>query len=68
MTFIRFSHAIMAAALEVPLAFGGFASNVQAETVVRVIPDADVKNLDPILTTAYISRNHGYMIYDMLFD
>ena len=23
--------------------------------------------LDPIWTTAYMSRNHGYMIYDTLF-
>ncbi|GIX48622.1 MAG: ABC transporter substrate-binding protein [Candidatus Tectimicrobiota bacterium] len=33
----------------------------------RVIPHADLKNLDPIWTTAYITRNHGYMIYDTLF-
>lgn len=38
-----------------------------AETVLRVVPHADVKILDPIWTTAYISRNHGYMIYDTLF-
>ncbi len=38
-----------------------------SETVLRVIPHADLKNLDPIWTTAYISRNHGYMIYDTLF-
>ena len=43
------------------------AQNVSAETVLRVIPHADLKNLDPIWTTAYISRNHGYMIYDTLF-
>jgi hypothetical protein len=47
MTFIRLPHALMAAALEVPLAFGGFASNAQAETVLRVIPHADLKNFDP---------------------
>lgn len=40
---------------------------VRAEKVLRVIPHADLKNLDPIWTTAYISRNHGYMIYDTLF-
>ena len=31
------------------------------ESVLRVIPHADLKNLDPIWTTAYISRNHGYL-------
>ncbi len=39
----------------------------QAQTVLRVIPHADLKNLDPIWTTAYITRNHGYMIYDTLY-
>jgi peptide/nickel transport system substrate-binding protein len=33
----------------------------------RVMPHADLKVVDPIWTTAYISRNHGYMIYDTLF-
>jgi hypothetical protein len=27
----------------------------------------DLKVLDPFWTTAYIARNHGYMIYDVLF-
>jgi peptide/nickel transport system substrate-binding protein len=33
----------------------------------RVMPHADLKSVDPIWTTAYISRNHGYMVYDTLF-
>jgi peptide/nickel transport system substrate-binding protein len=37
-----------------------------AETVLRVVPHSDLKILDPIWTTAYISRNHGYLIYDTL--
>ena len=40
---------------------------VQAETLLKVIPHADLKNVDPIWTTAYITRNHGYMVYDTLF-
>ena len=55
-----------AAAVIVPMTFGVVA-NASAETVLRVIPHADLKNLDPIWTTAYISRNHGYLIYDTLF-
>ena len=39
----------------------------EAESVLRVVAHADLKNLDPIWTTAYISRNHGYMVYDTLF-
>ena len=33
----------------------------------KFVPHADLKILDPIWTTAYITRNHGYMIYDTLF-
>ena len=37
-----------------------------AEKVLRVAAHASLKNLDPIWTTAYITRNHGYMVYDTL--
>jgi len=33
----------------------------------RVVPHSNLTILDPIWTTAYITRNHGYMIYDTLF-
>ncbi|MDJ0823288.1 MAG: ABC transporter substrate-binding protein [Paracoccaceae bacterium] len=67
MTQLRFGRQLMAAAIAIPLAFGAMAKEAVAETVLNVIPHADLKNLDPIWTTAYISRNHGYMIYDTLF-
>jgi peptide/nickel transport system substrate-binding protein len=35
--------------------------------VLKFIPQADLRILDPIATTAYITRNHGYMVYDTLF-
>src|SRR5438477_2982094 len=38
-----------------------------AETTLRVVLHSDLKIVDPIWTTAYIVRNHGYMIYDTLF-
>jgi ABC-type transport system substrate-binding protein len=31
------------------------------------VAEADLKVLDPIWTTAYITRNHGYLVYDTLF-
>jgi peptide/nickel transport system substrate-binding protein len=37
-----------------------------AQTTLRVVMHSDLKILDPIWTTAYIVRNHGYMIYDVL--
>ncbi|MBI1943603.1 MAG: ABC transporter substrate-binding protein [Betaproteobacteria bacterium] len=45
-------------------AFG--AANAQ-DKVLRVVPHSNLSILDPIWTTAYMSRNHGYMIYDTLF-
>src|SRR5204863_36579 len=33
----------------------------------RFIAEADLKILDPFWTTAYITRNHGYLVYDTLF-
>src|SRR6187455_538599 len=38
-----------------------------AQTTLRLVAHSDLKVLDPIWTTAYITRNHGYMIYDVLF-
>jgi peptide/nickel transport system substrate-binding protein len=38
----------------------------EAQTL-KVVMHSDVKILDPIWTTAYIQRNHGYMIWDTLF-
>ncbi len=35
--------------------------------VLKFVPQANLAVLDPIWTTAYITRNHGYMIYDTLF-
>ena len=47
------------------LAFAASAAAAQ-EKVLRFIPQADLRILDPIATTAYITRNHGYMVYDTL--
>jgi peptide/nickel transport system substrate-binding protein len=38
-----------------------------AAQTLRVAPHSDLKIVDPIWTTALISVNHGYMIYDTLF-
>src|SRR5688572_31887503 len=42
-------------------------SDALAQKVLKFIPQADLRILDPIATTAYITRNHGYMVYDTLF-
>jgi peptide/nickel transport system substrate-binding protein len=38
-----------------------------AQKTLKAVMHSDVKIVDPIWTTAYITRNHGYMIYDTLF-
>jgi peptide/nickel transport system substrate-binding protein len=55
--------ALFAAAV---FAAGLVASPAVADTTLRVVMHSDLKIVDPIWTTAYIARNHGYMIYDTL--
>ena len=44
-------------------------SLVRAESsrVLKFIPQSDLTVIDPIWSTAYIARNHGYMVFDTLF-
>lgn len=56
---------LMAAGATAALAAG--ATTAQAEKTLRVVMHSDLKIVDPIWTTAYIVRNHGYMVYDTLF-
>ncbi len=37
-----------------------------ASRVLRVIPQANLTSLDPIWTSAVVTRNHAYLIYDQL--
>jgi peptide/nickel transport system substrate-binding protein len=62
----RFWSAV-AATLVVAATFGSPGAFAQGQKVLKFIPQADLRILDPITTTAYITRNHGYMIYDTLF-
>ena len=42
-------------------------ASAQSPKTLRVVMHSDLKILDPVWTTAYIVRNHGYLIYDTLF-
>lgn len=48
------------------LAATAFSASAQ-EKVLRVVPHSNLSILDPIWTTQFMARNHGYMIYDTLF-
>jgi len=56
-------------ALGLALTLGALASApaLAQGKVLKFVPEADLRSLDPIWTTAYITRNHGYMVYDVLF-
>jgi peptide/nickel transport system substrate-binding protein len=49
------------------MALSAMAVPAFAQTTLRMVSHADLKILDPIWTTANITRNHGYLIYDVLF-
>ncbi len=54
------------AALGLCLAAGTAAAQ-RTPTTIRFIPQADLRSIDPIWTTAYITRNFGYLVFDTLF-
>jgi len=39
----------------------------QPARTLRFIPESDVAVLDPIWTTATVTRNHGYLVFDTLY-
>ena len=43
------------------------AAPASAQSTLRMVAHSDLKVLDPIWTTAFITRNHGYLVYDTLF-
>lgn len=55
-----------AGAASVALATPGIVS-AEGKRELRFIPHADVTSLDPVWTTADITRDHGNMVYDQLF-
>src|SRR6201992_1559814 len=67
--FPGFAAAAFAAAMS--LAFSSLAisslaiSPADAKTIVAVM-HSDLRIIDPLFTTAYITRDHGYMVYDTL--
>src|SRR6218665_1249420 len=65
---MRLNHFACAAALLAATAAALVPRRAEAKTkTLRFVPHADLKILDPGFTTAYISRNFGYMVYDTLF-
>src|SRR6202047_2305722 len=61
-----FRPATAAAALALALAPAAGRSEAGPKTL-RFIPQADLRSIDPIWTTAYVTRNFGYLVFDTLF-
>jgi peptide/nickel transport system substrate-binding protein len=55
-----------AGALATPLARPHIAA-AQAPRVLKFVPQSDLAVLDPIWTQAYVTRNHGLMVFDTLY-
>ena len=56
----------VAAAATVALSAPSILAQTSRQTL-RFVAQADLKILDPVWSTAYITRNHGYLVYDTLF-
>jgi peptide/nickel transport system substrate-binding protein len=61
-----------AAAVVAPLATPGAVPRVAAAQsaraqVLKVVPQADLASLDPVWTTSYQTRDHGFLVFDTLF-
>ena len=54
--------------LPVILAALALAMPAQAANTIRAVMHSDLRVIDPGFTTAYITRDHGYMVYDTLLS
>jgi peptide/nickel transport system substrate-binding protein len=62
-----FAKAAAGAALAASVLPGTAKAETSDKKTLRFIAQSDLRVLDPIWTTAYISRNHGYCVFDTLF-
>lgn len=66
MTLMRVCKAVLVMGAMSVLALGSALAQSADRTLV-VVTASDLKIVDPIWTTALITRDHGYMVYDTLF-
>jgi peptide/nickel transport system substrate-binding protein len=58
---------VQGAAAAVAMTLGAPSVRAQKDNqILRFGAEADLKVLDPVWTTAYVTRNHGYLVYDTL--
>ncbi len=61
-SFLQTSAAIGAGSLASPRL-----ASAQGQNVLRFVPQADIAILDPIATTGFVTRNHGFLVFDTLY-
>ncbi|MER0240187.1 ABC transporter substrate-binding protein [Fulvimarina sp. MAC8] len=65
-TTFRPSRLLRAALLASSVAFAGLAAAPVDAQEIRAVMHSGIRVLDPVITTAHITRDHGFMIYDTL--
>ena len=62
-------HFVRLATVALGLLLAGHTVRAQpaSERVLRIVPNADLQTLDPIVTTAGVVSSHAHMVYDQLF-
>ena len=64
---MKFRNAATFLALATVLAAGGAGDALAQKKTIKSVPIGALRIVDPIWTTAYITRNHAYMVWDTLF-
>ena len=64
---VTFARTLRLAAALLALLCPAIGSAQPAQKTLRFIPQADLRSIDPIWTTAYVTRNFGYLVFDTLF-
>ena len=65
--FSRMRFLIATAVMAFTLVMSDYPVATASAKTLHVATHAELKSLDPIWTTAYIVRSHGYLVYDTLF-
>ncbi|HZH46120.1 MAG TPA: ABC transporter substrate-binding protein [Roseococcus sp.] len=58
---------LLAATLAAPSLAAPSLAAAQGARTLRFVPQSDVTVLDPLWSTAFVSRNHAYLVYDTLY-
>src|SRR6476660_3901033 len=67
MKMMRRTLAVMAGAMAAGSILAAGGPVLAQSKVLKFVQNGNLTILDPIWTTAYVTRNHGYFIYDTLF-